>query len=197
MSASTQAIQPDRREPAPHFGMSLTLSILLIVAGVLAIVMAAETSIAVTIIAAWVLMIGGVVQVVHAFRCKGVGPIVWKIVVALAYFATGFFLRMHPGFGLAALSLAVIWFFIIGGVVSLVTFFGSRKKGASVWVLLDGLVTLLLGFLLFEHWPSRAAWLVGVLVGANLLMNGMTRLMLTLAIRRAFQGISAGGEASV
>ena len=48
---------------------------------------------------------------------------------------------------------------------------------------------LLLGFLIWEHWPSQALWLVGVFVGVNLLMNGMTRLMLTLAVRRALNPV--------
>ena len=143
-------------------------------------------------------MIGGVVQAVHAFRSKGVGHILWKIVVALAYFTTGLFLRMHLGIGVAALTLLLIWFFIVQGVVSLVTFFGSRKKGTSGWLLLDGVVTLLLGFLVWAHWPSGALWLIGVFAGVNLLMNGMTRLMLTLALKRALQtgGTTTATEAS-
>ncbi|UWZ83618.1 hypothetical protein [Occallatibacter riparius] len=56
-----------------------------------------------------------------------------------------------------------------------------------VWLLLDGLFTLLLGLLIWRHWPSSAMWIIGVFVGFNLLMNGMTRLMLTLAIRRALK----------
>lgn len=190
MSASTPTIGPNRSEKTPGLGLSLALSVLLIATGTLAIILAAETSIAVVILLAWFLMIGGVVQAVHAFRSKDVGPIVWKIVVALAYFATGLFLRMHLGIGLAALTLLLIWFFIVEGVVSLVTFFGARKKGASGWLLLDGLVTLMLGFLVWAHWPTRAMWLIGVVAGASLLMNGMTRLMLTLALKRAVQ---AGG----
>ncbi|HEY3705907.1 MAG TPA: DUF308 domain-containing protein [Terracidiphilus sp.] len=187
MSASTPALQQDTRELTPRFGLSLTLSILLIVGGLLAIALAAETSIAVTIILAWLLMIGGVVQAVHAFRSKGVGPILWKIVVALAYIATGLFLRMHLGIGLAALTLALIWFFIVEGVVSVVMFFSARQKGVSGWLLLDGLVTLLLGFLIWAHWPSGTLRIIGVFVGVNMLMNGMTRLMLTLAVKRAVQ----------
>jgi uncharacterized membrane protein HdeD (DUF308 family) len=181
----------DDRPRVPGFGFSIFLSILLIVGGLLAILLAAETTIAVVIILAWMLMIGGIVQFIHAFRSKGVGMTIWKIVVAVAYFLTGLFLRLNLGIGLAALTLALIFFFVIEGVMSLVAFVRERKKGGSAWLLFNGVLTLLLGVLIWSHWPSRAMWIIGVFVGFNLLMNGMTRLMLTLAVRRALKAAGA------
>jgi uncharacterized membrane protein HdeD (DUF308 family) len=177
----------DDRPSVPGFGFSIYLSILLIVGGLLAILLAAETTIAVVIILAWMLMIGGIVQFVHAFKSHGVGMTIWKIVVALAYFLTGVFLRMNLGIGLAALTLALIFFFLIEGVMDLVAYARERRRGGSAWLLIDGLFTLILGILIWSHWPSRAMWIIGVFVGFNLLMNGMTRLMLTLAVRRALK----------
>jgi uncharacterized membrane protein HdeD (DUF308 family) len=171
----------------PGFGFSIFLSILLIVGGITAIFLAAETTIAVVIIVAWMLMVGGVIQFVHAFRSEGVGLAIWKIIVAIAYFLTGLFLRVELGIGLAALTFALVFFFLIEGVMSLVAFARERKKGGSVWLLCDGLITLLLGVLIWSHWPTRATWIIGVFVGFNLLMNGTTRLMLTLAVRRALK----------
>ena len=192
MSAGSSPMQfEDDRPRVPGFGFSIFLSILLIVGGLLAILLAAETTIAVVIILAWMLMIGGIVQFIHAFRSKGVGMTIWKIVVAVAYFLTGLFLRLNLGIGLAALTLALIFFFVIEGVMSLVAFVRERKKGGSAWLLFNGVLTLLLGVLIWSHWPSRAMWIIGVFVGFNLLMNGMTRLMLTLAVRRALKAAGA------
>src|SRR5215469_13967607 len=96
MIASSSGFQVEQ-DPVivPRFGLSIFLSILLIISGILAILLAAETTIAVVIILCWILMIGGVVQLVYAFRSKGVGPTIWKIVVAIAYFSTGLFLRFE------------------------------------------------------------------------------------------------------
>jgi uncharacterized membrane protein HdeD (DUF308 family) len=190
MSAGSSAMQSDR-PGVPGFGFSIFLSILLIVSGTAAILLAAETTIAVVIILAWMLMIGGVVQFIHAFKSKGVGMTIWKIVVALAYVLTGLFLRMNLGIGLAALTFALVFFFVIEGAMSLAAYARERKKGGSVWLLFDGVFTLLLGILIWIHWPSSAMWIIGVFVGFNLLMNGMTRLMLTLAVRRALKAVEA------
>src|SRR6516162_4541803 len=100
MSAGSSPMQlEDDRPRIPGFGFSIFLSILLIAGGLLAILLAAETTIAVVIILAWMLMIGGIVQFIYAFRSRGVGMTIWKIVVALAYFLTGAFLRMNLGIG--------------------------------------------------------------------------------------------------
>src|SRR5215469_2816959 len=99
MSASGFQVEQERN-PGPRFGFSIFLSILLIIAGFLAILLAAETTIAVVIIVCWILMIGGLVQFAFAFRSKGVGLTIWKIVVAIAYFLTGLFLRIELGIGL-------------------------------------------------------------------------------------------------
>jgi uncharacterized membrane protein HdeD (DUF308 family) len=196
MSASPTAMQVEDGGPrVPGFGFSIFLSILLIVGGVLAILLAAETTIAVVIILAWMLMIGGFLQVIHAFKSKGVGMTIWKIVVAIAYVLTGLFLRLNLGIGLAALTFALIFFFLIEGVMSLVTYFRERKKGGSSWLLIDGIITLILGLLIWSHWPSRAMWFIGLFVGFNLLMNGTTRLMLTLAVRRALKATQAEASA--
>jgi uncharacterized membrane protein HdeD (DUF308 family) len=181
----------DDRPRIPGFGFSIFLSILLIAGGLLAILLAAETTIAVVIILAWMLMIGGIVQFIYAFRSRGVGMTIWKIVVALAYFLTGAFLRMNLGIGLATLTFALVFFFVIEGVMSLVAFFRGGKSGGSAWLLINGILTLLLAILIWAHWPSSAMWIIGVFVGFNLLMNGMTRLMLTLAVRRALKAAEA------
>jgi uncharacterized membrane protein HdeD (DUF308 family) len=51
-------------------------------------------------------------------------------------------------------------------------------------VLFDGVVTLLLSLLIWAHWPSSSAWAIGTLVGVSMIMSGVTRLMMSLAVRR-------------
>jgi len=164
---------------------SIVLSILLIICGVLAIVLPVEMSFGVVIIASWLLIFSAVVQFVHLFRCRGIGHGIWKGLIALAYLAMGVYLRMHPGFGVAALTLALIVFFVVQGLVDVAIYFRTRKSGVSAWLLLDGLITLILGLMIWRHWPTNSLWVVGLLAGINMISTGITRLMLTMAIRRA------------
>ncbi len=168
-------------------GFSIFVSTLLIVCGALAILLPFSMSVGVVILVSWLLMIGGALQVVHAFRSKGVGHTLWKLAVAALYLVTGAYLRAHLGLGLAALTLVLSAFLVGQGLVDVVTWARTRKSGVSGWLLFDGIVTLILGFMIWRHWPGASLWVIGALVGINMIMTGFTRLMLTFAVRRAMK----------
>jgi len=170
-------------------GLSILLSVALIVCGILAILLPVEMSLGVVIVIAWLLMISGVVQVIHAIRGKTAGSRLWAGIIGVIYFSMGLFLRLHLGIGIAALTLALIWFFVAQGVIDIFAYFRMRKAGASAWHLFEGVITLVLGLMIWRHWPSGSLWVVGTLVGINMIINGMTRLMLALAVRGAIKAI--------
>jgi uncharacterized membrane protein HdeD (DUF308 family) len=51
-------------------------------------------------------------------------------------------------------------------------------------MLVDGIITLLLGLMIYVQWPSSTAWAIGILVGVSMIMSGISRVMLTLAARK-------------
>jgi uncharacterized membrane protein HdeD (DUF308 family) len=173
-------------------GFSIVLSILLILCGFLAILLPIEMSFGVVIVISWLLMISGAVQFVHALRCAGVGHTLWKAAVAVIYFVTGLYFRLNPGLGIAALTLALIMFFVAQGLIDIFGYLRTRNSGVSAWLLLDGLITLILGLMIWRHWPSSSLWVIGLLVGINMIMTGTTRLMLTVAFRRAMKLAAQG-----
>jgi uncharacterized membrane protein HdeD (DUF308 family) len=58
---------------------------------------------------------------------------------------------------------------------------GPRVK---LWELIHGIVTVLLGLLIYVHWPSNSVWLIGTLVGVSMIRSGFAGLMLSLAARK-------------
>lgn len=165
-------------------GGSIVWAILLIVFGVLAIALPFETSIGVVLLVAWLIVFSGGFQFVHAFQSKGAGSIAWKLLVAVVYLIAGIYFLLHPLLGVASFTLALAFFFVAEGVIDLVAYFKNRSAEGSAWILLDGIVTLFLGFLVWRHWPSSSAWVIGTLVGISMIMTGTARLMISLAARR-------------
>jgi uncharacterized membrane protein HdeD (DUF308 family) len=165
-------------------GPSVAWSILLIILGLLAIASPLAASLGVVIVIGWLLLFDGVAQVVLAFQSKGAGHIAWKLLVAVVYLVAGVYLLVHPGVGVASLTFVLAIFFFAEGVVDIIAYFSTRKIGGSAWMLLDGIITLFLGVMIWRHWPSSSLWVIGLLVGISMLMTGMTRLMMALAIRR-------------
>ena len=165
-------------------GKSIVWAILLIVFGFLAIALPFATSWGVVVVIAWLIVFSGAFQFIHAFQSHGVGHILWKLLVAILYLIVGIYFLLHPLLGVAAFTLALAIFFVIEGVFDLVAYFQARAIPGSGWILFDGIVTLILGILVWRQWPSSSLWVIGTLVGISMIMTGTTRLMLSLAARR-------------
>jgi len=162
---------------------SIVLSILLIILGLLAIALPIATSVGVAIVFGWLILFGGFAQLVHAFQSKGIGHIVWKLLVAAFYLFAGFYLLARPAVGVLGLTLALGILFVAEGVAALTAYFSTRGTRTG-WLIADGLISLTLGLLIWAHWPSRSFGIIGTFAGIIILMNGMTRLMMALASRR-------------
>jgi uncharacterized membrane protein HdeD (DUF308 family) len=163
---------------------SVVLSILLIILGVFAIALPIATSIGVAILIGWLVVFDGFAQLVHAFQSKGVGHIVWKLLVAVLYLVAGAYLLGHPAVGAAGLTLVLAIFLCAEAVADVVAYFSTNKSARSPWMLADGIITLVLGFMIWNRWPIGSLWVIGTLVGISMVMSGVTRLMMALSIRR-------------
>ena len=171
-------------------GGSIFWAILLIVIGVVAIGVPLVAASGVVMYLAWLIVIAGAVQFVHAFQSKGVGNLIWKLLVAVFYLAVGAYLLTNPLLAVAAMTLALAIFFVAEGVSDLVVWIQNRKADGAGWILVDGVVTLVLGVMIWRQWPSSALWVIGALVGINMIMTGVTRLMINLAARRVREAVS-------
>jgi uncharacterized membrane protein HdeD (DUF308 family) len=164
---------------------SMVWGILLVVFGMVAIGSPFLAAVAVNIAVAWLIVLAGVVHVMLGVRAHGAGSMIWKLLVGLAYLAFGVYLITHPVLGVASLTLVLASLFLIEGILDIVLFFSMRPLGGSSWVLVDGIITLLLGLMIYRQWPSSAAWAIGTLVGVSMIVSGVTRVMLSLAVRQA------------
>jgi hypothetical protein len=77
------------------------------------------------------------------------------------------------------------------GILNIALFFQVRSIQGSGWLLIDGIITLLLGLMIYMQWPSSSAWAIGTLVGVSMIISGVTRVMLSLAVRKVADTISS------
>ena len=164
-------------------GMSIGLAVLMIVLGFLAIALPLATGIGVSILVGWIVVFGGFTYVAYAFAAQGAGAFLWRMLIGIVYVVGGFYLVFHPGLALASLTLLLAAILVAEGVLQMIVFFQFRSLPGSGWVLFDGIMTLLLGFLI-GSWPSSSGWAIGTLVGINLLVSGFTRLMYSVSARQ-------------
>ena len=165
--------------------VSIVWGVLLIVLGMMAVGSPLLAAVAVNAVVAWLIVFAGVVHLILAFRAHGAGSMIWKLLVGIAYVCFGGYLIVHPLLGVASLTLLLASLFVIEGVLDIVLYVKMRPIQGSTWVLLDGIVTLLLGLLIYMQWPSSSAWAIGTLVGVSLIISGVARVAMSMAVHEA------------
>ena len=163
---------------------SIVWGVLLVICGCLAIASPFVAAIAVNVVVAWLIVLAGVVHLIVAFHSHRAGSMVWKLLVGLAYIACGVYLILYPAIGVLTLTLLLASLFCIEGVLNIVLFFQMRSIGGSSWMLVDGIITLVLGGMIYMQWPASSAWAIGTLVGVSMIISGVSGVMLSLTVRR-------------
>lgn len=165
-------------------GWFIAMAVVFIILGIMAIVEPGVAGLAVTFLVGWLLIFGGAAHLIAAFSGGGAGRVIWQVIVGIIYVAGGVYFLTHPLLGLGTLTLLLAGIILVEAVLEFIAYFRTRNDSGSAWLLMNGLITLLLGGLIWIHWPSSSVWAIGTLVGVNLLMTGFSRLMLGMAARK-------------
>jgi uncharacterized membrane protein HdeD (DUF308 family) len=169
--------------------------ILMLICGFLAITLPLASGIGVAIVIGWLLLISGVWHLLFGFRSgSGVGGFLWQLLLAIVYGAAGLMILLYPVAGVASLTLVLATFLLIEAGLEIALYLSIRRKVNAGVVLLDAIITLLLGILIWAQWPFSSVWALGTLVGVSLIFSGISRLMLSSAVSR---GATAATRAAV
>jgi len=187
-------------------GWSIVLSVLMMVAGILAIIVPPAFGIAVTILLGWLLVFCGAAHLAYSWETRHSGGLWWGLLLGVIYVLAGGYISLHPMAGLASLTLVLAAYLLVGSILEFILAYQLRPLTGSGWLVLDGIITLILAIMIGWTWPSSTLWVIGTLVGISMLFSGMTRLMISLSARRmarAFRGelhapeLGAGGIVEV
>lgn len=162
---------------------SIVFSLLIILAGILAIVVPPVAGIAVTIFLGWLLVFSGIVDLAFAWQRRTTGAFFWELLLGIVYILVGAYLLVNPAAGLVSLTLGLAVYLFVAGIIEFILALRLRPAAASGWLFVDGLISVILAILIWRAWPSSSAWVLGMLVGFGMLFSGLTRLMLSLAAR--------------
>jgi uncharacterized membrane protein HdeD (DUF308 family) len=167
--------------------LSIVWGVLLIVLGMAAVGSPFLAAVAVNVAIAWLIVLAGAIHVILAFRAHGAGSMIWRLLVGVAYVCFGVYLILHPVLAVASLTLLLASLFLIEGVLNIILF----AKMRSMWLLIDGIITILLGLMIYMQWPSSSGWAIGTLVGISMIFSGVARVVMSLAARKAAQTASS------
>lgn len=170
------------QEVRHNWGWMLTAGCLLILLGALAVAYSVIFTVVSVMFLGWMLIIGGVLEAVHAFQHRESRHLFLYVLDALLAFVAGVLLLKSPEVGALVVTLLLASYFIIAGLFRIGVALALRYPSWP-WTLLNGLVTLALGIIVWGGWPASGFWVLGLFVGINLMMSGWARVMLALALR--------------
>jgi uncharacterized membrane protein HdeD (DUF308 family) len=130
------------------------------------------------------LIFSGAIHIVYAWQTRGSGGVVWGILLGVVYAVIGGYLLANPVLGLVSLTLGLAFYLFAEGVLELILSYQLRARTGAGWMFFDGIVTLILAVMIWRTWPSNTEWVLGTLVGISMLFSGVSRLMVSVAVRR-------------
>ncbi len=168
-----------------HWAVFLIEGIILVILGIAAIALPPIATLAFTIIIGWVFLISGVVGLFTTFWARHVPGFWWSLISAIIGIAAGVVLLLWPITGTLSLTLVLIAFFVIEGIVSIMYAIEHRNQltGRWGWMLVSGIIDLILAGIIFAGLPGTAVWALGLLVGINMLFGGAALIAMALAAR--------------
>jgi len=166
-----------------NWGWFLAIGIVQIVLGAIALGETFLMTVFSVIMLGWLLIIGGILAIVHAFKEREWGGFIIDLLIGLLYGVVGFMMVANPGEAAITLTLVIAVFLMVGGAFRIVeALVGGLPHWG--WVLFNGVVTLALGIMIWRRWPFSGLWVIGLFVGIELLLYGWSLVMLALAARR-------------
>jgi membrane protein HdeD len=161
----------------------LLIGVITILGGIFALANPFAATLAATTLAAWVFIITGVMQIVGVFQTEGWGARIWGLILALAFLWLGISILGNPLQGVISLTLVAGLMFVATGIAKIIFAFRIRGSGYFAWAMLSGLVSLILGIMVFTNFPYSAAVVLGILLAVELISSGITLVTFALLLR--------------
>ncbi len=160
---------------------SFVWGMVLVALGIFAVMAPLFSGIATAVLVGMLLLMGGVVEAIFAFKTESFGRGVLRFLFGALAVVSGGIMIAQPGRGLGALTVVLVAYFLASGVVDIILAFKLRPNEGWGWTLLSGIVSILLGVFLISQWPVSGVWAVGVYVGVRLIVHGWMLMALGTA----------------
>ena len=157
--------------------------IVLVIAGFLSLVAPLAAGLSITVMVGVLLLMGGVAQLLVVFRAGSFGSGLLLALLGILTVVAGGYMLAQPLSALATLTLFLAGYFIALGIVESIGAFGAKPIPGWGWLLFDGIVSFILGVIIWRQFPVSGIWAIGTLVGIRLMISGWTLIAIGSAAK--------------
>ncbi len=163
-----------------HWKLFAAEGVFFIILGSTAIIVPQVFSIGIALFLGWLLLIGAGFQIFRALSMIDMPGFSLWFFIGLLQAVVGYFLITDPLSGVMTLTILLTLFFAIEGGVKVYLAFMMRPLARWGWVFISGFTSLLLAIIVWAGWPETASWVLGLLVGINMIFLGWSLLSISL-----------------
>jgi len=173
-------------------GLTVASGIILIVAGTFAILSPLVAGVSITILVGAMLAVSGISQCFLAFKAGAFGKALMILFVGMLMAIAGFYMMSQPIAGLAALTIILMSYLLATGVLEIIVAFQLKPAGGWGLLFFNGIVTLLLGIMLWRQFPLSGVWAIGVLFGIKMVFSGWAFVFIGRNVKKALREPDSG-----
>jgi uncharacterized membrane protein HdeD (DUF308 family) len=165
-----------------NWGWYLALGIALAILGVICLVYAPAATVATVAIFGILVIVAGVVFAISAIWAGSFWGAILRIAVGVLLVIAGFYMITRPFGSAAVLTIGIALFLIVTGAVQIIGSFIEQGRGWG-WGVASGVIGVLLGILLWVGWPVTGFVAIGIFVGIDILITGISLIVSSLTAR--------------
>ena len=149
--------------------------IILLILGIIGMIIPELFSGAFLVILAALLILGGIMFFIAGFKGGWLNFLIGIILLAI-----GIAMLAYPWQSLSAMTFILGAWFLLMGVITTVFAFAVKSEYDGWWSpLITGILSFILGILIFMGWPGNSDWIIGLFIGIELFLDGIMLLVLS------------------
>ena len=159
-------------------GLLIFEGILCTLLGMLAVALPGVSTLSTELFLGWLIFFSGIIQGYRAFQGRASPGFLGSLLTSVLYIIFGILLVINPVAGAVSLTILLAVFFLLEGLSKIYFGFQLRPLQQWGWFVVNGILAIIMSYLFYAGWPSSAFWVIGLLVGINLIFFGIALLAL-------------------
>lgn len=154
--------------------------------GFLAVTLPGISTLSVELFIGWLLIFGGAIQLYRTIRAgSSASGFIASLITSLLYIVFGILFLLFPVAGIISLTILLSIFFAAEGIAKIYLGFQLRPAKTWLWFIVNGILALAMAAIIWAGWPGTAYWMLGLLVGINMIFFGLSLIFLASATKKA------------
>lgn len=167
-------------------GMTIAMGVLVMIMGIFAMASPFIAGVSIAMVVGIFLIVGGIAQTIFAFKA---GTGLFTIIIGVLTIIAGGYMVSNPAVALATLTIFLAAYLIVSGIFEAMVAFQAKPAAGWGWALFSGLLSILLGIMIWSQFPLSGAWAIGILLGVRLFTGGLTLMMFGMAARSTINNL--------